>query len=75
MYENERWGKPLKHNRYSRVEDKVSFDQNIERIFGKRDPKAFQSGRKTRKVFHLKSRAELDAEQEAATIERDKRKS
>lgn len=48
-------GKPLKHQRYTRVADKQQYDENYERIFGKRDVRDVQQGRRYKKTVILKS--------------------
>jgi hypothetical protein len=59
-------GPPLKHERYSRVKDHDHYGSRIEEIFGKKDPKDFQKGRKIRKKFHIKSNEELEREMNLA---------
>lgn len=48
-------GRPLKHQRYSRVSDKKAYDENYERIFGKKDIKDVQQGRRHKKSYVLES--------------------
>lgn len=47
--------KPLKNSRYNRVDDKQKFDENYEKIFGKRTVKDVQQGRRHKKTYILES--------------------
>jgi hypothetical protein len=57
---SERWGPPDKHNRYTRIENKDAFAEGMDRIFGKRTPADFQTGKRHKQEFDLKTREELD---------------